>query len=362
MQGTIIARIDPLPLDAAVREARARIAEWRAQRAGVETLRPKQPSLLHVRARIAAAQAAKREAEARVEKARAALQQARREAQRAARLEAVGALSLEERETLQLLETTRIKELETTQLEVQRAASEVQAAQAELAVLEAQQRDPDYLLDVYSARIARIEAELATLQDEAIRTDILAPVSGKVLRVLEEHERVVAAGAPLLELGDLTQLELVIDILSTDAVKVQPGAAVIIEHWGADDRLRAQVRLVEPSAFTEVSALGVEEQRVNVIADLMDTPVPLGDGYRVEARIVTWEGDQVLKVSLSALFRCQEAWCVFAVEDDKARLRRIELGHRSDFEAEVLQGLQEGDVVILHPTDRLSNDTRVRSR
>ncbi|MDH3600009.1 MAG: HlyD family efflux transporter periplasmic adaptor subunit [Candidatus Tectomicrobia bacterium] len=361
-QGALIARIDPLPHDAAVREARARIAEWRAQRAGVETLRPKQQSLLHIQARIAAATSAQRESEAKVGQASAALEQAQREVRRAKRLEVAGAISQEERETLELLTTTRSKELEAAQLEVQRTAAEVKAAQAELAVLEAEQRDPDYLLDVYSARIASIEAELARLQDEAKRTEILAPVSAQVLRVLEEHERVVTAGTPLLELGDLSQLELVVDLLSTDSVNVQVGARVWVEDWGGDKTLQARVRLVEPSAFTKVSALGVEEQRVNVIADFIDAPVPLGDGYRVEARIVIWQGESVLTVPLSALFRCSENWCVFAVVDDSAQRRSVALGQRNSVAAEVLDGLQEGDLVIRYPTDELREGTRVKTR
>lgn len=360
--GSIVARLDPLPLDAAVREARARLAELQAQRSGVETLRPKQQTLSHMQACIAAAKTARLEAEARVEKARAALAQAEREVQRAQRLETVGAISREQRETLELLDTTRRKEFEAAQLEVKRAASEVKAAEAELAVKQAEQRDPDYLLDVYSARIASIEAELAKLQDEAQRTDIRAPVGGQVLRVLEEHERVVTAGTPLLELGNLSDLELIIDVLSTDAVKIQPGATVLIEQWGGDAPLRGRVRLVEPSAFTKVSALGVEEQRVNVIADLIDNPGPLGDGYRIEARIVVWEAAQVLKVPVSALFRCAEAWCVFIVMQHRAEHHRIELGPRNAFHAEVRHGLNQGDHVILHPSERLSNGTRVRPR
>jgi HlyD family secretion protein len=183
-----------------------------------------------------------------------------------------------------------------------------------------------------------------------------------VLRVLEEYERVVTAGTPLLELGDLNQLELVVDLLSTDSVNVQPGTHVWVEDWGGDTTLRARVRRVEPSAFTKVSALGVEEQRVNVIADFIDAPVPLGDGYRVEARIVIWQGESVLTVPLSALFRCGESWCVCTAVDHRARLRRVALGHRNSVSAEVLDGLREGALVIRYPTEELREGTRVRSR
>jgi HlyD family secretion protein len=360
--GSVVARLDPLPHDAAVREAQARLAELRAQRHGVATLRPKQQALSQARARIGAAQAAQREAESRAEKAQAELEQARRERDRAQRLEAVGAISRGERESVDLIETSRAKELDAARLEVQRAKAEVNAAQAALAVLQAEQRDPDYLLDVYSARIASVEADLAKLQDEAQRTEIHSPVRGEVLRVLEENERVVPAGTPLLELGNLTQLELIVDILSTDAVKVRPGALVLIEHWGGTHTLHARVRQVEPSAFTKISALGVEEQRVNIIADFIDTPAPLGDGYRVEARIVVWEAEEVLKVPVSALFRCADAWCAFVVAANRAQRRQVSIGQRSGLEAEVLQGLEAGERVILHPSAQIEPGRRVRPR
>lgn len=361
-QGEVVARIDPLPLESAVQEAQARIAEWRAQRAGVETLRPKPQSLSHLEARIAAAQSANRESEARVGQAEAAYAQAQREVQRAQRLEAVGAMAREEREVLDLTTVTRRKELEAARLEVERTAAEVRAARAEFAALQAEQQDPDYLIEVYSARIASIEAELARLRDEAQRTEILAPVSGQVLRILEEHERSVVAGTPLVEIGDLTQLEVVIDVLSTDSVKIRPGAQVLIEQWGGEASLLAQVQLVEPSAFTKISALGVEEQRVNVIAVFTTSPVPLGDGYRVEARIVVWEGEGVLSVPLSALFRCDDDWCIFTVATDRAKRQVVKLGHRNRTAAEVLSGVEEGELVVLHPGDQLQDNTRVEQR
>jgi HlyD family secretion protein len=361
-QGAVVARLDPLPLDAAVREAQARLAEWQAQREGVATLRPKPEALAQGQARVRAAEAAQREAEAMVDKAQAALEQARRDLQRAQRLEAVGAIAREARESAALTETTRAKEFEAAQLEAQRATAEVRAAQAALAVLEAQRRDPDYLLDVYSARMASVEAELARLRDAAVRTEIHAQVGGQVLRVLEEHERMVAAGTPLLELGNLSEIELVVDVLSTDAVKVQPGATVLVEHWGGDRTLQARVRRVEPAAYTKISALGVEEQRVNVIADFSQMPVPLGAGYRVEARIVVWEGAAVLKVPVSALFRCADAWCVFMVTGGKAQRQQVAIGQRSGLEAEVRHGLQASDVVLVHPTEQVADGKRIRPR
>ncbi|MBM3224015.1 MAG: HlyD family efflux transporter periplasmic adaptor subunit, partial [Candidatus Tectomicrobia bacterium] len=333
----VVAHIDPLPSDAAVREAQGRLAEWKAQRDGVATLRPKQEALTQGRARVAAAQAAQRKAEARVEQARATLEQARREYQRALKLETSGTISREARETAQMHETIRSREYDAAVLEVQGTTSDVEAARAALAVLEAQQRDPDYLLDVYSARISSVEAELARLRDEKARTAIRAPSHGRVLRVLQENERMVTAGTPLLEVGDVTALEILVDVLSTDAVRIQPGASVLLERWGGGHPLQARVRLIEPAAFTKISALGIEEQRVNVIADFLTPPEMLGDGYRVEARILVWESAQVLSVPASALFRCREAWCVFVAVDGKARRQLIEIGQRNDVAVEVRQ-------------------------
>jgi HlyD family secretion protein len=189
--------------------------------------------------------------------------------------------------------------------------------------------------------------------------ELHSPVDGTVLRIREESERVVTVGTPLLEIGDPTALEIVIDILSNDAVPVRPDAPVLIEDWGGDHPLMARVRLVEPSGFTKVSALGVEEQRVNVIADFVDKPAALGDGYRVEARIVIWKKDDVLKIPSSALFRHQGAWSVFVVEGNKAWHRAVEIDHRNPFEVEILQGLQENETVILHPSDLLDEGVRV---
>ena len=137
---------------------------------------------------------------------------------------------------------------------------------------------------------------------------------------------------------------------------------MLIERWGGGSTLQARVRLVEPAAFTKVSALGIEEQRVNVIADFVDAPGPLGDGYRIEAHIVVWESPEVLSVPASALFRCRGAWCVFVAVVGKAQRRQVEIGQRSDFVVEVRQGLTVGESVVLHPTEQLEEGSRIRSR
>ncbi len=185
-----------------------------------------------------------------------------------------------------------------------------------------------------------------------------------MLRVFQESAGVVATGAPLLELGDPSALEIVVDLLSTDAVRVRPDQEALIEHWGGEEALKGRVRLVEPSGFTKVSALGVEEQRGNVVVDFVDPPETwqsLGDGYRVEARIVVWERADALKVPASALFRYGERWAAFVVADGRARRRLVEVDRQSDVEAEVLGGLAEGERVILHPSDRIDDGVAVRS-
>jgi HlyD family secretion protein len=358
-QGEVVARIDSLPFDTEVREAQERLRELQAQRRGVETLRPKPQALAKAQSQIQANQAALREAQAKVLQARASLEQAKRDRQRFEMLLSEGAIPRQDWENAQLLVTIRTRELEIVQRQVERIKAEIKAAEEELSRLQAQQRDPDYQLDVYDAQIASLKAELAKLADDAARTSITAPVSGEVLRVLQESARYVAEGTPLLELGNPQDLELVIDVLSTDAVKVKPGARILIEHWGGERTLLAKVRYVEPSAFTKISALGVEEQRVNVIGDWIDFPAAMGDGYRVEARIVVWEGKEVLTIPLSALFRCERNWCTFVVVDGKVEGRKVELGQHSNFEAVVHQGIQEGEVLILHPSEQIQSGSRV---
>jgi HlyD family secretion protein len=194
--------------------------------------------------------------------------------------------------------------------------------------------------------------------------DVVSPAGGVVLKRLRESESVVSAGEPLIEVGDPAQLEVVADFLSTDAVRVRAGAPVSIERWGGNQPLRGRVRRVEPSGFLKVSALGVEEQRVNVIVDFDDATAAcdLGDAYRVEVRIITWERDQVLTVPVGSLFRRGDQWAVFVADGDVARLATIELGERNHTMAHVVSGLAEGQRVVLHPPDTLADGGRVRVR
>ncbi len=239
------------------------------------------------------------------------------------------------------------------------------------AEFEARMRTQELSSAVFAVKVAaeQVRVARASLGGEGAwrerHVDVLAPASGRVLRVLQESEGVVQAGTPLLEVGDPGALELVVDLLTTDAVRVQPGTLVTILGWGGDRALAARVRRVEPSAFTKLSALGVEEQRVNVIAvftDPREAWSALGDGFRVEARFVLWRGDDVLKVPQGAAFRQGDGWAVFRVDGGKARLTSVQIGHRGETEVEVLGGVDAGAVVAVHPGDRVKDGGRVEVR
>lgn len=202
-------------------------------------------------------------------------------------------------------------------------------------------------------------------EDNGWNFPIRSPIDGRVLRVFQQSSAVVNAGTPLLEVGDPTDLEVEIDVLSRDAVKIEPGALVFLEHWGGDRVLQGRVKIVEPSAFTKISTLGVEEQRVNVIVSLVDPPqerMELGDGFRVEARIVVAEAEEVLKVPTSALFRVGDKWAVYRAVDGVAYEQIVEIGLENGLEAEIRSGLSPGDSVIMHPGDEVSNGIKIRER
>jgi HlyD family secretion protein len=321
--GAVLAHIEPAPLD------------------------PR--DLAAARARLEAAEATERAADARVRRGEAALEKARRDAVRAAQLHRAGTLSTEAHERARLEETSAVEELAAARFAADAARHDVEAARAVLLASGAPAADvPDAATEPCAGERPCI----------ALR----APRGGRVLRVFEESERIVAAGTPILEIGDPDSIEIVVDVLSADAVRIAPGARFLVEDWGGPGALEARVRRVEPSAFTKLSALGVEEQRVNVVADLV-TPEPrLGDRFRVEARIVVWEADDVAMIPASALFRRGDAWSVFTLERRTARQRDVEIGHLAAFEAEVLGGVEPGETVILHPSDRVRDGVRVEPR
>lgn len=301
----------------------------------VAVIDPLSPTLLDARTRRLA-EARRDTAAANLGKAKAAQVFAQSELRRFEKLFKEGTVSAQE------LEGTQWREAAASRDETA-SASALRQAEAELAEFSPGQND--------AAGLSRPPVEVP------------APASGKVLRVIEENARVVGAGAALLEIGDATDLEVVIDVLSRDGAATAPGTRVELEQWGGSQPLEAKVRLVEPAAFTKVSALGVEEQRVNVIADLVTPPAQrpsLGDNFRVEARIVTWEADQALKVPAGALFRRGQDWAAFILTAGRAQLRVVKVGHSSGAETQILDGLREGETVILYPGDRIRAGQRVR--
>ncbi|KVW96063.1 efflux RND transporter periplasmic adaptor subunit [Thiobacillus denitrificans] len=227
----------------------------------------------------------------------------------------------------------------------------------------------------HAVKVARFELEMAHAAAAstawlqagapAERLSVRAPVEARVLKLVRESEGAVLAGQPLIEIGNPESLEVEVEVLSTHAVKITPGSRVILDRWGGDSAVEGSVRVVEPTGFTKISALGVEEQRVRVIVDFTSPREAwhrLGDGYRVEARFVIWEDADVLQLPASALFRQGEGWAAFVLEAGRAKLKPVEVGQRAGLIAQVLSGLDAGEQVITHPDDKISDGTRVKLR
>lgn len=242
------------------------------------------------------------------------------------------------------------------------AALNLKTREAALASAQAAARVRAYELETARARL--IGPGGVGGSDQQCCVEVRAPVDGRILRLLQESEAIIAAGAPLVEIGDPGQLEIVAELLSADAVRVREGADVSIDAWGGEV-LHGRVRRVEPYGFTKVSALGIEEQRVLTVIDF-DEPADrlrtLGHGYRLEVHIVVWEGDGVVKVPMGAAFRQGQEWAVFAERDGRAALRIIRVGHASGVELEIKDGLDAGERVILHPSERVANGVPVAPR
>lgn len=311
--GQVLAELAPLPLSAREQE--------------------------EVRARVAAARAMHREALERVRHAAEDYAQAQRERQRIDRLVRERFLSPQAGEQAANLGITAGNELAAAQARASAALEEVRVAEAGMLALRE-------LKGGSSSMVA-----------------VTAPVAGAVLELPERSERIVSAGTPLLTLGDPHDLEIVAELLSTEAVKVQAGMPVHIDGWGGDAQVRGNVRRVEPHAFTKVSVLGIEEKRTNVIIDVIEPPAQLGDGFRVIARIRLWRAENALKIPVSSIFRCEAAsWCVFSVVNGRAARREVRIGHRNAEEAELLDPLPEGLQLIRYPSNKLADGQRVIER
>ena len=260
-------------------------------------------------------------------------------------------------------ETERVKRLVESKFVSPQAVERVVTAEhsSRAAWDAAKSREQAAIADVKAAEAALFAADIPATAFQR-KVQLTTPVDGYVLKVHEKSARTVNAGTPLVAIADPAQYEIVVDVLSTDAVKIKPGQTMLLEGWGGEKVLHARVRLVEPVAFTKVSALGVEEQRVNVIAVPIDPLGSLGDGYRIEARIVIWSDNFVLKVAGSSLFRVGDAWHVFVVENGRARERKVKAGQRNQDEAQILSGLNAGAVVVRYPDNQLQDGARVASK
>lgn len=310
----------------------------------VARFQPSDPALLDVRTRA--------ELEARVRAAESALGGARADRERIRAELAFAQSELERSRTLVREKVIAPRELEGAERQAEALARALQSA--EFAVSTAQHQ-----LEVARASL------IQTRGGRAAAIPLYSPVDGVVLRRLQESETIVPTGQPLVEIGDIDDLEIVSDLLSSAAVQVAPGQPVLIEQWGGDRPLHGRVRLVEPSGFTKISALGVEEQRVNAIIDFADPPESrpnIGDGYRVEVRIVVASRQNVLKVPTSSLFRHEGEWAVYVVENDRAARRRVAIGERNGLEAEVTDGLAGGERIIVFPSDAVADGVKVTPR
>jgi HlyD family secretion protein len=293
------------------------------------------------------------QAQAQVESARAALASARGAVSAAAAEERLAKQELERAESL-------LQSRFVAQAAVDQARSRLQAGQANRVSAEQNARAAEFQLT--AAKAVLLEAGKPAVGGAV---QIAAPVAGQVLAVTRESEGPVQPGQTLIEIGNPESLEVVVEVLSTAAVKIAPGTQVKLDRWGGEKTLAALVRVVEPAGFTKVSALGVEEQRVRVIADIVSPReqwLRLADGYRVEASFTIWQAADVLLAPTSALYRQDDGWALFVVQSGKAVTRPVRIGQRSGLSAEVLDGLKEGEVVIARPDDRVGAGVRVKSR
>ncbi len=317
----------------------------------VAVIQPADPTLMDARTRaqaeaaVAEAQAAVGVAESNLQQAESALEHSARQLERSRTLAERGTISHRMFEDVEAahLSAQQTRDAARAQLELNRAAR---------ARAEAQLLGPQTLFDP-----ERRAGECCV--------QILAPQSGIVLAVSDQSARLVQAGSPLLTIGNLDEMEIELDLLSTDAVQVPPDARAMIERWGGEGALEARLRRIDPSAFTRVSALGIEEQRVRLRLDLLSPPqdrARLGEGFRVHVRLIIWEAEDLLQVPQAALFRDGDGWAVFVQENDRAQQRAVEIGRQAAGRAEVLAGLEEDALVVLYPASTLSDGTRINAR
>lgn len=341
------------PIDGRVTRIESEPGDWVvAGKTVIANMYPANPQFLDKRSEIQAkadvegAQAALALANARVRQAEAELEYDQSDFKRTEALYKKGSVSRASLEHAELRLKTLQAELETAQSNQQVMLSRLEVAKARL--LQPQEANDSALISEQNCQIC-----------------IRSPVDGLVLNILHKSESIVAVGTVLVEIGDPNELEVNIEMLSTNAVKVKVGDEALIKRWGGTEDIRARVRLIEPSGFTKISALGVEEQRVNVILSFIDSIEnwpQLGNAFRVEAAIIIERAENVIKIPLSSLFRENELWSVFKVNDGIVELQTVEVGHKNDRYAEIKNGLVVGDKIITHPGNNVEAGIRVEER
>ncbi len=320
----------------------------------VARMEPTSPTLLDPRA-LAQAKARVKAAQGRLSRSDIELERAKVELEQAQ-------IDVNRQEDLRKKNATTESAVEQAQLTLRTKKEDVNAAEFSKEIAQ-------YELELEEAGLLHVSREQAS-EDEAEKKqtnefEIHSPITGRVLRVMKESSAVVAPGESLLEIGDPQDLEIVVDVLSSDAIRIKPGQLARLEQWGGEEPLIGVVRLVEPSGFTKISALGVEEQRVNVVLDFVGSigeRESLGDGYRVEASIIVWESPETISIPTGALFRDGENWAVFVIEEKLARLKHVEVGENNGLQVQIISGLKAGDQIVQHPSDQLADGVEVEIR
>jgi HlyD family secretion protein len=344
------------------------------------SLEPRDPELLDARtiaqseARVKASEASLRRAEPELEKARSNQSFYEAELTRQRNAFKGGGITRSELESAEMLSRQASENYRSAKVAEDIARFELEQARA--ALMRSRPQSPDST----AARPERMAAKPGPVHDgkgalpetgpidgEVTEWEfpIYSPINGKVLRVYQESSAVVTPGTSLVQVGDPSDLEVQIDVLSRDAAKIKPGNPVLLEHWGGAAPLHGHVRVVEPSGFLKISTLGVEEQRVWIICDIDEPPAQrpnIADGFRVEARIIIDEAQNALRVPTSALFRAGEDPAVFRVTDGVVHTQKVKVGRQNGLEAEILEGLAEGDELVLHPSDQIDDGTKVKQR
>lgn len=336
------------PMSGYARRIDLKVGDAVARGQVVAVLEPARSAALDPRSRT--------QARAQVSAAEAALAAARENAHAATASAQLARLELERSEKLVQANFLSKQAVDQARTNMSRTQAAEQAAEHQVSVAR-------FELDTARAALAHSAALQSGGPAETL--SVRAPVQARVLKVVHESEGTVQAGQPLIEIGNPETLEVEVEVLSTSAVKIAPRSKVILDRWGGAQPLLGLVRVVEPAGYTKISALGVEEQRVRVIVDFTsqrDAWQRLGDGYRVEAVFVVWEGADVLQVPTNALFRHNSGWAAFVVQDGRARLRALQIGQRTGLRAQVLAGIKAGEQVVTHPDDKIRDGARVRAR